>query len=302
MTLKAPFPWFGGKSRAASLIWRRLGDVPNYVEPFAGSLAVLLSRPHDPRIETVNDKDAYLANFWRAVQAAPEDVAAWADAPVNEADLHARHAWLVSQGRLLDRVVADPHFFDTKIAGWWVWGLCLWIGDGWCDRTHRKLPYLGGVGRGLLSEALRADKVGVLVKLSRRLHNARVACGDWQRVLGPAVTTCNGITGVVLDPPYTDGSMTYTGGNGDIAGAVRAWALENGANPHLRIALCGYEGEHEMPGTWECVEWKAQGGYGSQGDGAGRDNAKRERIWFSPACLRPQRGLFDPLEPAQQAG
>jgi hypothetical protein len=43
--LKAPFPWFGGKIRAAHLIWPRFGDVPNYVEPFAGSLAVLLRRP-----------------------------------------------------------------------------------------------------------------------------------------------------------------------------------------------------------------------------------------------------------------
>lgn len=46
--LKAPFPWFGGKSRAAHLIWPRFGNVPNYVEPFAGSLAVLLNRPHAP--------------------------------------------------------------------------------------------------------------------------------------------------------------------------------------------------------------------------------------------------------------
>jgi len=28
--IKSPFPWFGGKSRAAELIWSRLGDVPNY--------------------------------------------------------------------------------------------------------------------------------------------------------------------------------------------------------------------------------------------------------------------------------
>src|SRR5689334_19180994 len=44
-TLKAPFPWFGGKSRVASLVWERFGEVRNYVEPFAGSLAVLLGRP-----------------------------------------------------------------------------------------------------------------------------------------------------------------------------------------------------------------------------------------------------------------
>ena len=46
--LRAPFPWFGGKSRVAAVVWRAFGDVPNYVEPFAGSLAVLLGRPHAP--------------------------------------------------------------------------------------------------------------------------------------------------------------------------------------------------------------------------------------------------------------
>lgn len=48
--MKAPFPWFGGKSRAASAIWGRFGDVDTYNEPFSGSLAVLLARPHEPRV------------------------------------------------------------------------------------------------------------------------------------------------------------------------------------------------------------------------------------------------------------
>ena len=43
--MKAPFPWFGGKRRVAPEIWAAFGDVDNYVEPFAGSLAVLLERP-----------------------------------------------------------------------------------------------------------------------------------------------------------------------------------------------------------------------------------------------------------------
>ena len=53
-TLKAPFPWFGGKSLCAPQVWERFGNVPNYVEPFFGSGAVLLGRPHTPKIETVN--------------------------------------------------------------------------------------------------------------------------------------------------------------------------------------------------------------------------------------------------------
>jgi DNA adenine methylase len=31
LPLKAPFPYFGGKSRAAKRIWQALGNVGNYV-------------------------------------------------------------------------------------------------------------------------------------------------------------------------------------------------------------------------------------------------------------------------------
>lgn len=129
--MKAPFPWFGGKSRAAPEVWRLFGNVPNYVEPFAGSLAVLLGRPHAPGTETVNDLDCYVANFWRALAADPDGVTDHCDWPVNEADLLARHRWLRAQEGFRDRMRADPDFHDAKVAGWWVWGLCQWIGSGW---------------------------------------------------------------------------------------------------------------------------------------------------------------------------
>jgi hypothetical protein len=155
--LRAPFPWFGGKSAVASVVWQRFGDVRNYVEPFAGSLAVLLGRPHWPwegnRIETVNDADCFLANFWRALQADPEGVARHCDWPVNEADLHARHLWLVNVAREhVERCRTEPEYFDSKIAGWWVWGCCQWIGSGWCHHPSLRCPaapHLGDAGRGV---------------------------------------------------------------------------------------------------------------------------------------------------------
>ena len=317
--VKAPFPWFGGKRRVAPLVWKRFGDVANYVEPFAGSLAVLLGRPTPPRTETVNDADCYLSNFWRAVQADPEAVAAHADWPVNEADLHARHLWLVRQEAFRERMKTEPEFFDVKIAGWWVWGLCSWIGSGWCstgqrpsqqlphlgdagqgvNRPSQQLPHLGDAGRGVhrklphLGDAGRGENLAAyLGALATRLRGVRIACGDWTRVLGDSVTYRHGLTGVFLDPPYDDGAITYGSGGTGISAAVREWAVENGGNPLLRIALCGYEGEHEMPDSWACVPWKAHGGYGSQGDGDGRANARRERIWFSPACLVPGRSNY----------
>src|SRR5699024_7877784 len=105
-TLSAPFPYFGGKRRAAPTIWGALGDPGGYVEPFAGSAAVLPARPEfkGRRVETLNDADGWLVNTWRAIQLSPADVAAHASGPVTEIDYHARLAWL--QERRTDGLVS----------------------------------------------------------------------------------------------------------------------------------------------------------------------------------------------------
>ena len=351
MTLKAPFPWMGGKSRVAHLVWDRFGDVPNYVEPFAGSLAVLLGRPHSPGVETINDLDCLIANLWRALQRDPDAVAEYADWPVNEADQHARHLWLCSQEEFRERMKVDPEYYDAKIAGWWLWGVCIWIGSGWCAKqlphlgnpgtgVHRKLPHLGNPGTGVhrkrphlgnpgtgvhrkrphlgdpgtgdeecvsdRTSGTRENLVGYMRDLAARLRKVRVCCGDWSRILGPSPTVKLGITGVFLDPPYSAEAGRqeglYSTDSTDVAHAVREWAVTNGDNRDLRIALCGYEGEHAMPESWECIHWKACGGYGSQGNGRGRENASREVIYFSPHCLRPQESLFHQDAPYAEPG
>lgn len=315
----APFPWFGGKRDVALQVWDALGNVAHYVEPFFGSGAVLLQRPHSAKFETVNDMDGLLANFWRAVRADPQAVADHADWPCNEADLHARHIWLVGQrDRLTERLMGDADYFDAKAAGWWVWGSCNWIGSGWCSGkgpwialdgelkdvrnlphlssaqgVNRKLPHLSegrGVNRKLFIEQWFAD-------LADRLRDVRVACGDWSRVTGPAVLDAGGgITGIFLDPPYSSAehSIEYAQGQTDVASDVLEWCAANGGNPSLRIVLAGYDGEHntlEAQG-WRAVAWKARGGYGSQGDGRGRDNSVRERLWLSPHCMGVAPDLF----------
>lgn len=312
-SLQAPFPWFGGKSRVAVDVWQRFGDVRNFVEPFAGSLAVLLARParHTGRIETVNDIDGFVANFWRAVATDPEETARWADWPVNENDLHARHAWLVEQrGRLTSRLEGDPAFCDPRIAGWWAWGACAWIGSGYCSGDgpwrvvdgeltlgnagrgiNRQLPHLGDAGKGINDW---------FTALAARLRRVRVACGDWSRVVTDSVTIRHGNTGVFLDPPYGDEieqTRVYASDSTDIAKDVRRWCAEHGDNTRLRIALCGYTGEgHEELERlgWSAHRWRAQGGYGGGRGGIGEVNRRRETIWFSPHCLAERAPtLFD---------
>lgn len=321
MQLQAPFPWFGGKSRVAAQIWDRLGDVANYCEPFAGSLAVLLGRPatHTGRVETVNDLDGFICNFWRAVRADPAATAAWAATPVNENDLHARHSWLVERReRLTRRLEGDPDFFDAQIAGWWAWGACVWIGAGWCAGgdgpwhvadgelvagaagagVARQLPHLGDGGKGL--HRADADVHAWLEALAVRLRRVRVACGDWTRVTGDSVLTRHGLTGVLLDPPYsTDVRKARVYAVEDsLAEQVRAWCARRGGDPQLRIALCGYsgaEGHEQLEALgWTAHRWRARGGYCI--DGRGSANRSLETVWFSPHCVREQTPtLFDAM-------
>lgn len=295
--LKAPFPYFGGKSRIAPEVWRRLGNPTNYVEPFFGSGAMLLARPNTGKIETVNDLDGLLTNFWRAIKHAPDEVARYADWPVSEIDLHARHKWLINARADIERMLQEPDWFDAKAAGWWVWGISAWIGKGWGKREAAQLPSLIDAGEGI-NALLRRDCLPVLFdELSARLRHVRVAHGDWRRVIAPSIVeTRKRATAVFLDPPYDLGVRDddlYAQDSSAPARVTRAWATENGDNPLFRIALCGYDLEHEsaMPGNWEMLRWKAGGGYGSQGNGRGRENAKRETIWFSPHCLGVERQL-----------
>lgn len=338
MILSAPFPFFGGKSRAAHLVWPRFGDVPNYVEPFAGSLAVLLRRPPWPeserRTETINDLDGTVTNFWRATQRDPEAVAAAADNPVHELDLNARH--IACNERLTDetgidpdnlerakargilpfsaKLEQDPDFYDATLAGWWAWGLSSWIGDSWCrpkwDRrphlgdagkgVNRKRPHLGNAGKGVNRQVPYLGDAGMgecerrrdfLVSwfeaLRDRLRDVRICCGDFERVLGPGAAW--GRCAILLDPPYAESTgveRVYAHHGNDASRRTREWAIANGGNTKLRICLCGYEGEHTMPETWECVHWEARGGYGNGRRDKSNQNKERERLWFSPGCRK----------------
>jgi hypothetical protein len=186
---KTPWPWFGGKSDAAPQVWAALGDVAHYVEPFAGSLAVLLRRPHVANrtyySETVNDADGLLVNAWRSLQLSPDATAEAASWPVSEADLHARHLALLRwrSERQLEHLMGDPLWHDPVMAGWWMWGQSCWIGSGWCSGdgpwtvgddgriekrsarangsagVGRQIPHLGDNGQGANRPQLREEGV-----------------------------------------------------------------------------------------------------------------------------------------------
>lgn len=289
--MRAPFPWFGGKSAAADIVWSAFGDVPHYVEPFAGSLAVLLARPTAPRLETVCDRDGWIANFWRALKAEPDAVAAWADWPSTEVDYNARVAFFRSEAASVnDALECDPEWYDVRLAGWWVWGQSTGILGNW-PKTR---GFHHGPPCGIHSTTRRFAEDAVI--LAARLRNVRVMCGDFVRCLR-SLPDRMAPHAVLLDPPYSNALRAggcYLRDSDEPAARAREWAIAHGSNRNMRIALCGYDGEHDMPSTWRCVEWKAPGGMDRVAlGGRGEANRARERIWLSPHCLREQRGIFD---------
>lgn len=335
--LKFPGVWFGGKSRIANEVWRRFGAVRGYVEPFAGSLAVLLAnpRPDALRAETVNDANCWLCNAWRALRLSPDATAEAADWPVSELDIHARGDALfypefhAAGARLYAphgnmegfraKLRNDPDFHDAKVAGWWLWGLSCWIGDNWSRTAHnarnvdgqavgvvgaspcvggkginRKRPNLGTTGHGVnrspggTCAERREMLVAYFQALADRLRNVRVCCGDWTRVMGPAVLGAAEPVGVFLDPPYADAGRDAVYGEEEsftVAHDVREWCLAHTASAY-RIALCGYD-EHDALAAagWTPYRWKTQGGYGNNRKDKSNDNGSREVVWFSPACI-----------------
>ena len=297
----APFVFFGGKRTVTAQVWARLGRPRQYIEPFCGSAAMLLANRHPASLEVIGDQNFYIANFWRAVKYQPDLTACEADYPVSHVDLDARHRWLTEPARTaeLRAQLANPEWpGDPRIAGWWVWGQCAWIGSGWCEKevgdagqgVQSKIPHVSDAGQGIQSKIPHVGNAGQgiavwFATLAKRLERVRVIHGDWTRCLnhnyGEHAKTYSGgegSTAIFFDPPYLGFESLYADGSSEpVAKQVEQWCRENA---QLRIALCGHLGDYDLPG-WEQLQWdRGKLTYG------GSTTTDQECIWFSPPCAK----------------
>ena len=222
MAEKVPvlWPWQGGKARLAPWIANRLPPHRVYVEPFAGTAAVLLAKVPSP-IEVLNDANGDIIavyrclqdpglsrQLWRRIRWTPVSRAEWIKAhePPDESDLVEQAA------RFLVRMLQG--FGGKPNASAWGGG----VGDDIHLRINRFLHRLRPV----------ADRLQAVV----------LETGDWATVVTRYERED---TVVYCDPPYLTATdhNTYTMGSWTETEQDRliAWALHTPA----MVILSGYD-------------------------------------------------------------
>lgn len=245
--VKPPFAYFGGKTTLAPKIAALLPEHEHYIEPFAGSLAVLLAK-EPVTWETVNDLDDLLVNFWRVLRDRPEELAraamrtpharseyalACGDLASIEDDLErARLTWVrITQGR--------KNTTRPGAASHWRYGQDASKGHSWPG-------YLS-------SYAERMDEVAA------RLKNVSIENRDAIEMVdeyGRHESNC-----IYVDPPYVGASRVSLS-------QYRLEAADNDFHERLATALVkckaavvlsGYESElySDLFAGWHRVEMKA---------------------------------------------
>jgi len=162
---------------------------------------------------------------------------------------------------------------------------------------NQQKPSLGGTrcvervmnGRNRTCEERLEDLRAYMRDLRDRLRFVRVCCGDWKRVCTPSVAQRHGLTGVFLDPPYSmenreqQDVYSINSNDGSMTAEIMSFCMANQDDPDMRIALCGLEGEYNLPG-WQVMPWTGNSGMAKEKKG--NVNRYMERIWFSPHCLK----------------
>lgn len=272
-----PMAYYGGKTRLAVKIAALLPRHEHYVEPFAGSLAVLLAK-RPSRMETVNDLDHLLMTFWRVLRDKPEQLArVCALTPHARAEHAAARAADLAQ---LDDVEA------ARLV--WVWisqsrGGTMKASTGW--RCHVN-PGGNSTGMPGYLEAY----VDRMAAAAERLHHVSLECLPAIEIVekyGKHRQCC-----LYLDPPYLGDTRSDSGGgNGyrvDMPNPEdHAELLCSLRKCEASVVLSGYHSELydvELAG-WDRIDIPH---FTSQGNGA--NQARTEVIW-SNRTISAQRAF-----------
>lgn len=271
MTTAAPFTYFGGKHRLASWIVSMLPQHDHYVEPYAGSLSVLLAKPRSP-METVSDVDGDLVAFWRVLRSRPQELAA-----VCALTPHSRTEHAAAHDR--------PDHLDELERARRVWVQLTQGRSGSTLRTGWR-HYVAPTGTTGMPDYL-AGYVGRMLPAAERIAGVSLESRpalDLIERYGRERRVC-----LYVDPPYLGATRSSGGYRHDMASeAEHRELLDALLDCRSAVVLSGYD----SPLYREALSgWHVSRATTSTGQGGNRT----EVVW----CNRlPEPSLFD--EPAEE--
>jgi DNA adenine methylase len=187
-TLRPPFPYFGGKMSVAERIVALLPPHRHYVEPYGGSLAVLMAKRPVP-IETVNDLDARLMLFWRVLRERPDElIRACVLTP------HARGEHAAARAA----TVVDGNELETARRVWVT--LTQGIGRALTGRKTGWRHYIDPAGTTYGMPMYLEAYAGRLATAAERLHRVSLECRPALDVIARYGTEREVL--LYVDPPY----------------------------------------------------------------------------------------------------
>lgn len=253
MTAGTVMGYFGSKVRAAARIVDLLPDHDGYVEPFCGSLAVLLAKPpRAGRFETVNDLDQDLMTFWRVLREHPRDLErVCALSPHSRAEYAA--CWPITEE------------VDDLERARRVWVKLVWR---YHEQTH---------GRNSSMPRTLSGYVGRFAAVAERLRSVSLECLPALDVIeryGRDPSTL-----LYVDPPYLMSTRSRTAYRHELHTDTEHRALAGClASARGKVVLSGYHSAlyDELYAGWHVVELSAFTGQ-ANGGRAGGDRV--EVLW-----------------------
>lgn len=270
--LKPPFAYYGGKTTLAPVIADLLPAHDHYVEPFAGSLAVLLAKKPS-RAETVNDLDGDLVTFWRVLRDHGDDLAR-----LCLLTPHARDEFELSKSLDVDS--------DLERARR-VWVRLVQSRSQSMKPTGWKFEKRAGSFQGLLK-----SRAGRIVEVAERIAEVALESRDaidLIRDYGAETTTC-----LYVDPPYL-GSTRATNYRVEMTADDAHVALADALNEcKASVVLSGYDAPlyTQLFDGWHRLDLKAPTTLSG-------DTDRIEVLWSNRPLREPD--LFDQLEGGEVA-
>ncbi|MBS3932993.1 MAG: DNA adenine methylase [Truepera sp.] len=281
---RPPLRYHGGKWNLAPWIIRHFPPHGHYVEPFGGGASVLLRKPRSA-LETYNDLEGEVVNFFRVLRERPKELARAIDltpyARQEYLECIKPTEWL---GEAFDPLEQARRFFVASWLSLGANGRQHWRRSGW--RYLKTAPTWH-------SPAVTWCNIDHLARVAERLKGVQIECKDALDVLRRFDSPQ---TLFYLDPPYVASTRNQT------LTKVYAFELSDAQHRLLLLRARALEGYCLISGYASPLYQRHLERYGwqkvsTQTTVNGRRKVATECLWLSPRTAEALNGgLFAGLE------